>query len=226
MSQYESSNGIYEILLYGFKDPFSTSLSVLCNFLSLLTTFSKIHEKVIYKRVIDVLNSNIIFVEQLWFRKALSSDRALYILKDQILCALNNKTQVGKLFCELAKAFDCVNHDMLLPKLNFYGIQGKVAQWFKSYSNGRTFPNSNYNMYPNWRHCKTWSSSKFSVWSPDCSHISMIYPPPPPPPTQRNQFGVRICTPSWWYWYCYLIFWKWLLSNLKKWSFWWLQQIV
>jgi hypothetical protein len=43
---------------------------------------------------------------------------------------------VGGIFCDLAKAFDCVNHD-ILSKLSFYGIKTKVGQWFKSYLNCR-----------------------------------------------------------------------------------------
>lgn len=178
--KYKSSNGIYRNLLYDFKDPSSTSSSVLHTFLSLLTTFSKIPEKVRKLHTTDVLNSNIIFVDRLGFRKVLSNDKDFYIFKDQILCALNIKMQVGRLFCELAKEFDCMNHELLTTKLNSYGIQGKAGQWFKSYLNGRISPNSNYNTYSNCRHCKTWGPSKFGTESPAFSHIPMIYTPPPP----------------------------------------------
>jgi hypothetical protein len=41
-------------------------------------------------------------------------------------------------YCDLAKASDCVNHEMLLAKLHYYGIQGTVAYWFRSYlTNGK-----------------------------------------------------------------------------------------
>jgi hypothetical protein len=40
---------------------------------------------------------------------------------------------VGEIFCYLAKTFDSVNHEILLSKLCVYGIQGIVAEWFKSY---------------------------------------------------------------------------------------------
>jgi hypothetical protein len=39
---------------------------------------------------------------------------------------------VGGIFCDLAKGFDCVNHEILLVKLHYYGIQGTVANWFRS----------------------------------------------------------------------------------------------
>jgi hypothetical protein len=50
---------------------------------------------------------------------------------------MNNKHLVGGIFCDLQKAFDCVSHDILIKKLEFYGITGKFGALIKSYFKGR-----------------------------------------------------------------------------------------
>jgi fucose permease len=50
---------------------------------------------------------------------------------------LNQKLHGDGIFCDLAKAFDCVNHTILLTKLLYFGIQGAMASWFRSYLSDR-----------------------------------------------------------------------------------------
>jgi hypothetical protein len=53
-----------------------------------------------------------------------STETATFNLINNILQALNDKKLVGGIFCDLTKAFDSVNHELLLMKLDFYGLQG------------------------------------------------------------------------------------------------------
>jgi len=102
--------------------------------ISLLTSFSKIFEKIIYTRLICHLNhSHILVDEQFGFRTKSSMDLASCKLINDVLTSLNNKLFVGGVFCDLQKAFDCVDHDILLSKMNWSGISGKEYKLLSSY---------------------------------------------------------------------------------------------
>jgi hypothetical protein len=106
--------------------------------ISLLATFSKVFEKVIYNRLYEqIYRNNILDNNQYGFRPNSSTEKASFKLIEEILKAMNNKQLVGGIFCDLHKAFNCVNHDILIKKLEFYGITGKFGALLKSYLKGR-----------------------------------------------------------------------------------------
>jgi hypothetical protein len=106
--------------------------------ISLLPVFSKIFEKILYRRLYQHLTiNNILTKEQFGFRCNTSTETALYALISNILSTLNNNLMVGGLFCDLQKAFVCVNHDILLSKIEFYGIIDIANKLIESYLRNR-----------------------------------------------------------------------------------------
>ena len=71
--------------------------------------------------------------EQFGFRNKLATTDVIFKFINEIQIALNEKIIMGGIFCDLEKAFDSINHDILKSKLNFYGAEGKTLLWFKSY---------------------------------------------------------------------------------------------
>jgi hypothetical protein len=81
---------------------------------------------------------NIILVqEQYGFQTHSSTEQAAFTFINSNLTAMNNNQLVGGIFCDLQKAFDCVNHNTLLEKLEFHGVEGKFKTLIESYLTGR-----------------------------------------------------------------------------------------
>ena len=81
--------------------------------------------------------NNILVDEQFGFRNKLATNNAIYKLLNETQTTLNNKIMAVGIFCNLEKAFDSINHNILISKLNFYGAKGKTNSWFKSYFSNR-----------------------------------------------------------------------------------------
>jgi hypothetical protein len=97
-----------------------------------VTGFAKVFESVIFRRLNDhILTHKILLPQQYGFQKGLSTEDAIYKLTNVILTAWNSKEYATGIFCDLAKAFDCVNHKLLLMKLQYYEVEGVLLQWFK-----------------------------------------------------------------------------------------------
>ena len=80
---------------------------------------------------------NIIYNYQFGFRKKHSTEQAILELTDKLKSAIDNRQLTCGLFLDFSKAFDTVNHKILLEKLQKYGIRGVPLQWFTSYLTNR-----------------------------------------------------------------------------------------
>ena len=104
-----------------------------------MPVFSKIFEKLKKKFLIEYLTTkNILSSHQFGFREGFSTFDALNTITSDIFSALNSHKSVIGIFVDFQKAFDTVPHELLLNKLNHYGIRGKVLDWFMSYMSRRT----------------------------------------------------------------------------------------
>ena len=81
---------------------------------------------------------SLLYSSQYGFRQAHSTQHAILDIVETIQTNMDKKLVSSGVFIDFKKAFDTVNHTILLDKLNYYGFRGIVNQWFSSYSSNRT----------------------------------------------------------------------------------------
>lgn len=107
--------------------------------MALLPAFSKIFEKAFYNRVHQFFDKyKVLTSRQFGFTKGRSTQDAVLSFYMQLLENFNTKLKSAGIFFDMSRAFDLINHEILLHKLNHYGIRGSAAEWIQSYLTNRS----------------------------------------------------------------------------------------
>ena len=106
--------------------------------ISILSSFSKILEKLVEVRLQNYLESNNLFTRnQFGFRRKMGTENAIHSIVSYIHNSFNHNKFVLGVFLDVKKAFDSLDRNILLKKLSYYGISGKEWDWFHSYLSNR-----------------------------------------------------------------------------------------
>ena len=107
--------------------------------ISLLSNFNRSFEKLIFNRMKSFIEKNNLFSpSQYGFRKAHSTQHAILDIVNTIETNMDKRSFSCGVFIDLKKAFDTVDHKILLDKLHHYGFRGIINKWFSSYLEDRT----------------------------------------------------------------------------------------
>ena len=106
--------------------------------ISILPTFSKILERLVYNRLYKFLKTHsLLSNSQYGFIKNLSTEQAILELQDSVVKSLAKKHYTIGIFLDLTKAFDSLDHSILISKLYHLGIRGLALNWFQNYLSNR-----------------------------------------------------------------------------------------
>ena len=106
--------------------------------ISILPTFSKIFEKVMYRRLVSFFEKYDLFSpNQYGFRSKKSTTDAIIRFTDQCYTIINDHKTLLSIYLDFSKAFDTIDHTLLCKKLQSYGIRGMTNEWFRSYLHSR-----------------------------------------------------------------------------------------
>ena len=106
--------------------------------ISTLSTLTQVFEKLVYKQFINYIEKHdVLFQLQFGFRKGHSTAQAVSEIADSLRNAIDSNLNTCGVFIDFSNAFDTVNHQILLKKLESYGIRGIHLKWFTSYLENR-----------------------------------------------------------------------------------------
>jgi hypothetical protein len=106
--------------------------------ITLIPVISKIFERIMYGKILKFVTKNEILVDnQFGFRKNSSTSLACYHLVKEVIESLDKQTPIVAVFLDMSKAFDFVDHDILLHKLYRYGVRGPSWEWIACYLKNR-----------------------------------------------------------------------------------------
>ena len=106
--------------------------------ISLLSNVSKVFEKLMYHQLHCFLEHDFLYTQQFGFHNSHSTNQALINITEKIQKALDNNNFACGVFLSISKAFDNVNHEILISKLEYYGVQETMLDLFKNYLKNRT----------------------------------------------------------------------------------------
>ena len=142
MNQYYQGSFDPEIFKISKVTPIfkSGSLSELGNYrpIAVISPFSKVLERLVYDQLVSYLEKEcLLFNFQFGFRKGYSTEYAILETVEKLKSAVDDQKITCGIFLDFSKAFDTINHHILLEKLYKYGIRGLPHAWFSSYITNR-----------------------------------------------------------------------------------------
>ena len=95
--------------------------------------FAKILEKVVHKQLSYFQEHNVLSKFQFGFLPEKSTYESIFNVVKRMYSSINNNKLMAMIFLDIAKAFNCLNHTVLLKKMRDVGMSKRVIDWFKSY---------------------------------------------------------------------------------------------